>query len=275
MLTMRDHEVEDYAGLRHMDATDVGVLGEDDRDCLNELGQYLVSTEAWQRFAIWLLHKHFEPEAGEVFVERSIAWPPQTHTTPIPRAAFSQAGLKATATRFDTEVASRVGLIGMEFAGPADFGPVAPISDADQAVLAGLAARLQSHGKIDRFGVRLIRNQLGLSEHQVLSETCDARRRAMHCDVIERHNIPTHNTVETSWQWKPALVKNGHTAPCTALLPPPPRPSRAQDGLLPACLCCLPHFVCTQACSSVCSVGSDPDYHGLDHSSGEHQSSSA
>ncbi len=24
------------------------------------LGEYLTSTDAWQRFAIWLLHKHFE-----------------------------------------------------------------------------------------------------------------------------------------------------------------------------------------------------------------------
>ena len=50
MLTMRDHGVEDYAALRDVDATDVGELGEDDRACLEELGQYLVSTDAWRRF---------------------------------------------------------------------------------------------------------------------------------------------------------------------------------------------------------------------------------
>ena len=61
MLTMRDHDVEDYVALRDMDATDVGVLSEDDRACLDELGHYLVLTDAFERFAIWLLHKHFEP----------------------------------------------------------------------------------------------------------------------------------------------------------------------------------------------------------------------
>ena len=88
MLTMRDHGVEDYATLHDMDATDVGVLGEDDRACLEELGQYLVATDAWQRFAIWLLHKHFEPAPGEVFVERAIATPRRTETTPKERSAF-------------------------------------------------------------------------------------------------------------------------------------------------------------------------------------------
>ena len=54
-----------------MDATDVGVLGEGDRVCLKEPGQCLAATDARQRFGIWLLHKHFEPGHGEVFVERA------------------------------------------------------------------------------------------------------------------------------------------------------------------------------------------------------------
>ena len=58
MLQMRDHGVEDYTALLDMDATDVGVMTEDDRACLDELGEYLVTTESWQRYAVWLLHKH-------------------------------------------------------------------------------------------------------------------------------------------------------------------------------------------------------------------------
>lgn len=72
MLTMRDHRVDDYAELDDMDTTDVGVLTEDDRDCINELGQFLVDSDGWGRFAVWLLHKHFVPQPGEVFVERAI-----------------------------------------------------------------------------------------------------------------------------------------------------------------------------------------------------------
>jgi hypothetical protein len=203
--------VGDYAVLRDMDATDVGVLRDDDQDCLNELGQYLVSTDAWRRFAIWLLHKHFHPRPGEVFVERSVASPPQTHTTPIDRAAFSPTGLNATALRFDPDSSSAVGLIGMEFAGPADFGAAAPINDTDEAVLAGVADILQSRGKADRFGARVIRNQLGLSAQQLLLESCDKANRALHCEVIDRHTTPTGKTIETTWQWKPILIASGHS----------------------------------------------------------------
>jgi hypothetical protein len=121
MLTMRDHGVEDYAALRDMDATDVGELGEDDRACLEELGQYLVLTDAWQRFGIWLLHKHFEPTPGEVFVEHTMRAPRKTETSPIERSAFPEQGLSATAVRFDKSISDGIGVIGMEFAEPDDF----------------------------------------------------------------------------------------------------------------------------------------------------------
>lgn len=212
MLTIRDHRVDDYAALADMDTTDVGVLTEDDRNCLTELGQYLLSADAWQRFAVWLLHKHFLPEPGEVFVERAVTSPPQTHTTPIERAAFSPTGLRATAVRFDTEAASGVGLVGMEFAGPADFGSTSPISPDDEAVLAGLAEKLRSHGKIERFGVRLIRDHLGISDDQELMETCDKPGRSLHCAVIDSADRPPENSVETTWRIKPVATGTGPTA---------------------------------------------------------------
>ena len=175
MLTMRDHGVEDYAALHDMDATDVGELTEDDRACLEELGQYLVDTDAWQRFAIWLLHKHFEPAPGEVFVERAIAAPRRTETTLVERSAFAKQGLSATAIRFDASMRSGVGVVGMEFAEPAEFGATSPLSADDEAVLAGIAERLQAHGKTERFGVRLIRNPLGLSGTSCWSKPATAR----------------------------------------------------------------------------------------------------
>jgi hypothetical protein len=147
-----------------------------------------------------------------VFVERAITSPPQTHTTPIERAAFSPTGLAATAVRFDTEVAAGVGLVGMELAGPADFGPTSPIGPDDEEVLAGLAQRLRSHGKLDRFGVRLIRDQLGLSEDQELMETCDKPRRALHCAVIDSADRPPLDSVETTWRVKTVAVGTGPTA---------------------------------------------------------------
>ncbi len=217
MLMIRDHDVEDYVALRDMDATDVGMLNEDDRACLDELGQYLVSTDAWQRFAIWLLHKHFEPAGGEVFVERVITSPRGTETTPVTRC--SAQGFSATSMRFDPDASSGVGVIGMEFADPADFGSTSSVSPDDEAVLAGIAERLRAADKTERFGVRLIRNPLGLNENEVLLETCDPAHRALHCSVGERDRVRPGTTVETSWQWEPSLSKTGPKVKqfCTAM----------------------------------------------------------
>src|SRR5262245_39099619 len=167
-----------------MDTTDVALLDDGDRACLEELGQYLVSTGAWRRFAIWLLHKHFEPAAGEVLVESVIAAPRGTETLPVGRR--SGHGLNATSMRFDPDVRSGVGVIGMEFAGPGAFGSASAVTRDDEAGLSGIAQRLRAHGKIERFGVRLIRNPLGLAEKEVLVETYDIANRTLHCTVGER-----------------------------------------------------------------------------------------
>jgi len=205
VLTLRDHNVADYTTLRDMDTTDVAVLDEADRECLDELGHYLVSTDVWQRFAIWLLHKHFEPAAEEVFVESAIRAPRGTQTTLVDRR--SAPDLSATSIRFDPDVSSGIGIIGTEFAHPTDFGSASPVGHDDEAVLTGIAERLRAHGKTERFGVRLIRNPLGLSENEVLVETCDIAHRTLHCSVGERDGISGDNNVETTWQWKPSPSK--------------------------------------------------------------------
>jgi hypothetical protein len=211
MLTIRDHHVDDYAALRDMDATDVGVLREDDQACLDDVGQYLVSTDGWRRFAIWLLHKHFEPAPGEVFVERVMTAPRRTETTPVERSASRVPALSATAIRFDEAVCDGVGGVGMEFSAPADFGPISPLSADDEAALAGIAERLNDHGKTRRFGVRLIRDPLALSEHELLVETCDTAHRTLHCSVGERGATDAAKSIETTWRWKPVPGGTGPT----------------------------------------------------------------
>jgi hypothetical protein len=222
MLQIRDHGVGDYEALLDMDATDVGVLSEDDRACLAEIGEYLVATEAWQRFAVWLLHKHFEPSDGEVFVERALREEARTETTLVDRSAAYELG--PMGIRFGAESDADLDVIGMEFAEPGDFGSTAPLGVDDETVLAGIAERLRDHGKIDRFDVKLIRNPLGLSEGQLLLETCDSANRTLHCGVTSRNALPDDvKIVETAWQWKvvdggtrPVLIQNC-TAGCIAV----------------------------------------------------------
>lgn len=203
MMRVRDHGVEDYKELLDMDATDVGVLAEDDRACLRELGEYLVTTESWQRFTVWLLHKHFDPRNGEIFVEHAIPARRGIETTLVEHASSSAHGVCASGIRFDAEIDSDVSVIAMEFAESADFGPTSPLCADDETVLAGIAERLRAYGKIDRFGVKLIRNPLGLSDRDVLVETCDTANRTLRCCAIARDAIPSdRDVVETTWQWR-------------------------------------------------------------------------
>jgi hypothetical protein len=203
MLAVRDHRAEDYAALKDMDLTDVGVLDDSDRACLREIGEYLTTTDAWRRFAIWLLHKHFDPLAGEVFVERSRPRTGTTDTTPMQRSAFTFDSLSASAIRFGDDIDTDLHLVGLEFSELSSFGDVAPLNADDEAVLVGIAERLRSHGKIDRFGVKLIRNPLGLSEDQLLLETCDPATRTQYCEIGSREALPSDRSIiETTWRWR-------------------------------------------------------------------------
>ena len=220
MMLIRDHGVEDYTELHDMDASDVGVLTEDDRACLRELGEYLVTTESWQRFAVWLLHKHFEPRDGEIFVERATPERRGIETTLIGRSALSAREVSASGIRFDAEGDSDLSVIAMEFAESTDFGPTPPLSVDDEEVLAGIAERLRDYGKIDRFGVKLIRNPLGLSEDELLLETCDTANRTLYCDISSREEIPADlDVIETTWRWnvvegdgRPVVMQTCNTA---------------------------------------------------------------
>ena len=79
----------------------------------------------------------------------------------------------------------------------------------DEAALAGIAERLRAHGKTERFGVRLIRNPLGLNEDEVLLETCDLAHRTLYCSVGASVTASTRHHCRTSRQRKPSPSKTG------------------------------------------------------------------
>jgi hypothetical protein len=208
MLRMRNHNVDDYAALPEISSTDVGVLSDDDRACLDEIGQFLVTHDAWQRFAIWLLHKHFDPAPGEVFVERVITSRRRIDTAPLASSAVGGRRLTMTALRFDDLERSGVNVIGMEFADPTEAGSPVPVVADDEAALVGMAERLRAHHKTGRFGVRLIHDPLGVSDRELLLETADPAARTVHFDIAGREAIQRGDiVVETTWQWKPVESK--------------------------------------------------------------------
>jgi hypothetical protein len=208
MLRMRNHGVDDYAALPEISSTDVGVLRDDDRACLDEIGQFLVTHDAWQRFAIWLLHKHFDPAPGEIFVERVITSRRRIDTAPLATSAVGRRRLTMTALRFDDLERSGVNVIGMEFADLTEAGSPPPVVARDEAVLIGIAERLRAHDKTGRFGVRLIHDPLAVSDRELLLETADTAARTVHFDIAGREAIQRGDiVVETTWQWKPVESK--------------------------------------------------------------------
>jgi hypothetical protein len=84
------------------------------------------------------------------------------------------------------------------------------VIDEDEAVLIGIAERLRAHEKTDRFGVRLIRDPLGVTDRELLVESADPAHRTVHYKVAGRTDIRQGDTViETTWQWKP-VGRSGH-----------------------------------------------------------------
>src|SRR5258705_9511084 len=54
----------------------------------------------------------------------------------------------------------------------------------------------------NRFGVKLIRNPLALSEDELLLETSDSAIRTLYCDIGSRDALPADLAViETTWWW--------------------------------------------------------------------------
>jgi hypothetical protein len=203
MLQIRRHCVDDYEQLLHLDAGNLGTLSYCDRECLREVGDFLAATGAWRRFALWLLHKHFVPHDTELFFERAILGEKRTETTPVSRFALTSR-VSPVAVRFRDGSGPAPQVVGLEYANLRPWEPTPALDDEDQPVLAGIAHRLRTYDKLDRFGVRLIRNPLALTRAELLLETCDSTARTMHCHVASRTAVSTgRSTIETTWRWRP------------------------------------------------------------------------
>jgi hypothetical protein len=202
MLRIHRHGVEDYEQLSHIATGDLGILSVDDRECLREVGNFLAATDAWKRFALWLLHKHFEPQDTELFFERVIFDEKRTETSPVCRSRITKhASPVAIRFRDDSGPAPRV--VGLKYANLHPREPTAALDDRDEPVLAGIAHRLGAYEKLDRFGVRLIRSALAIMPSEIMFESCDSRTRTMHCHVASRTEVPADvATIETAWRWR-------------------------------------------------------------------------
>lgn len=93
------------------------------------------------------------------------------------------------------------------FAGLPHISDVTPRSAADDALFADLAAVLDRHGALDRFGVTLLHTHYPIADGEVLLEATDEDARVQTLTpVMERPG----NVIETVWRLGPGGKAMAH-----------------------------------------------------------------
>ena len=197
MIQLRRHNSRDYVALPDIDLTSAGLLAVDDYLCLAEVGRCLVEEHASERFGATLLHSHFPVRDDEILVEEAHTDPQLITLRPVSGAC---PGLVATSVCFDG-AGDPFGLIGLEFTSEDALAGIRPLGGQDRDVLTHLREILHRHGKIGRFGVRLLHDPLGLGG-RVLLETCDPASRVLTCRTTTEDDPGFAEAIPTLFQWE-------------------------------------------------------------------------
>ena len=200
MIALRRHSSQDYAAFPDIDAPNIGTLTEEDRTCLDEVGDFLLQAKSHHRFGVALLHSHFPIENDETLVEEVQT---EAKLITLRPASDERSGLGATSVCFD-DVDTPSGecrLVGLEFASGQELAGVSPIDDQDRDVLIGIGRILHHRSKSRRFGVRLLHDPLKLNG-RVLFETCDLNNRVLTCRSIADDDPKVAQSIPTVFRWQ-------------------------------------------------------------------------
>lgn len=156
MIQLRRPNSRDYVALPDIDLTSAGVLGIDDHVCLAEVGRCLVEERSNERFGVTLLHSHFPVWNDEILVEEAHTDQQSITLRPVSAACH---GPVATSINFEG-TGNPFGLVGLEFASEGALAGLHPLGGQDRDVFCRLREILLRHGKIGRFGVRLLHDPL-------------------------------------------------------------------------------------------------------------------
>ncbi len=73
------------------------------------------------------------------------------------------------------------------------------ISEADKECLMEVAAVLQKHGALNRFGVTLLHRHFEIAEDEVLVEDCDREARTLTSRPVKESQLARFDAAETNW----------------------------------------------------------------------------
>jgi hypothetical protein len=198
MITIRPHNPHDYAVLPDIDDRQVQSLTRADSDCLDKLGNFLVMAHANDRFGASLLHRHFPVLTNELFIEE-INYEDQTVTL-APRRKVTEPVCPINFC-FSAD-SGPLDLIGLEYTHTSGLDQIEPVGEADAQILLGMREILGSCEKLDRFGIRLIHNPLGLDDDWALLETSDSHERVLTSVKVKSSNRSFQESVPTFFRWR-------------------------------------------------------------------------
>jgi hypothetical protein len=210
VLTWRRHDSRDYDALPHIDSAGTADLSAEDQECLNAIGRELHERSGADRFGILLLHKHFDFANDETCVET---------VDPDRRCIVAQPvrnvldGLAVTRLLFEAEAAgtSQFRCVALEMASPEMLGEAAPMASEDAGTLEAIAGILARRDKLERFGVQLLHDPIGL-EDEILVETCDPIARTLVCSPVPQSEAERPGAINTVFRWKNRCAPDGFFA---------------------------------------------------------------
>ena len=75
-----------------------------------------------------------------------------------------------------------------------------PLTEDDKACLKEVAAILQKHNRLDRFGVNLLHEHFHVADDEVLMETCDFETRVLTIRPVKVANDMDQTSIATNWR---------------------------------------------------------------------------
>ncbi len=192
------HSSNDYAMLPKR----VRQISVKERECLDELGALLFEQGMQERFAISLLHRHFNYSDEELCFVTSNADRQSLTVSPVKRDELEGHSITAISCRFvQGDESAPLKMIGLEYAPISDLGEVAPISESDTACLEGLYRILVRNNAVNTFGVVLRHIDPRFIENLEWMENSDHSIRTSVRTLMPPLEIPKEDVSTSNWSW--------------------------------------------------------------------------
>lgn len=193
-----DHRFQDL-----LDIDETAPFGENgDRACFDALEGSFRHHNMGDRFAVTLLHTHFEIQPDENLVEDYDSTHTKVVIHPTTAERCRRLGYVPCSWRLTIPHASSTCLIPLQWAHSSTFNNSHPseLRSRDIAFAEAVAGVLLAHGKLNRFGLCFAKIDVALAEDECLLETANGASRELHLQPSRIDIAASEKNVQTSWR---------------------------------------------------------------------------